>query len=193
MNSLRIFNRLTLILLLTVSLLCFVVFKLWQDLQMGQHPTESASTTQSTQPASRKGLYQQGLISFTPPPVNVFNEILERPLFTNGRLPPDQPLQTANDQPKVQLRLRLEGVATVGDKRIALVRDLSNNELLRLQQGMQHQGWKVNEVKPESTEFKRGNETTELLFDIEHKAKLQIPPVRLPRSKGKGVRKRPTR
>lgn len=191
MSSLRFINRLTLLLLLIVGLLSFIVFKLWQDLQAGQYLQEIASTTQPAQSVTRKVPFQQGLISFTPPPVSMFNEILERPLFTNGRLPPDEPIQTVDNQPKVQLKLRLEGIASAGDKSFALVRDLSNNQLLRLQQGMQHQGWTVKEVKQGSAEFTRGQESTELEFDLEKGTKVP-PPLRRP-PRPAGVRKRPSR
>ena len=55
------------------------------------------------------------------------------------------------------LRARLEGVALVGDARVAVIRDLSTNEGLRLSEGMEFKGWTVDAVEPDRALLKRGD------------------------------------
>lgn len=106
--------------------------------------------------------------SYDPPPRAAFNEILERPLFLQGRRPPEtpQPMKTVAP-PVVRLNLRLLGVAMTQDTQVALVRNLDNNELLRLTQGEQHQGWTVASVEAGLAVLKRDELIVELNLEVD--------------------------
>jgi hypothetical protein len=93
---------------------------------------------------------------YTPPALAAFDEILERPLFAPDRRPPPLPAPAAPAAPPpAPLRARLEGVAQTGDASVALVRDLSTNEWLRLSKGMQFKGWTVDAVEPDRALLRR--------------------------------------
>jgi hypothetical protein len=95
---------------------------------------------------------------YSPPALAAFDEILERPLFLRDRRPvkiaePTEPTAP----PPAQLRIRLEGIAKVGGSSVAVLRDLSTNEGLRLSEGMQYKGWTLEAVEPERAVLKRGD------------------------------------
>ncbi len=103
------------------------------------------------------------------PDFEAFSEILERPLFTEGRTPPQQPTpeQTSVSPVKqTQLTLRLEGIALTPAARIAVVRDITSNKLLRLAEGEEHQGWEVESIRATGATFKRGEQTQELTLEL---------------------------
>jgi general secretion pathway protein N len=103
------------------------------------------------------------------PDFGAFSEILERPLFTEGRTPPQQPTpeQTSVSPVKqTQLTLRLEGIALTPAARIAVVRDITSNKLLRLAEGEEHQGWEVESIRATGATFKRGEQTQELTLEL---------------------------
>jgi hypothetical protein len=101
-----------------------------------------------------------GSTPFDPPSMAELSETLDRPLFFPDRRLPVAP--AAAEAPAEPLRLRLEGVAIVGDSRVALLRDTSNNQLLQLAEGMSHDGWVLDAVESGSARFVRGPEVTEL-------------------------------
>ncbi len=107
--------------------------------------------------------------TYTPPGIEAFDEILARPLFVPGREPPEAPL-AANATPAVEsvpMRLRLEGVAITPETRVAVVRDLRSNELLRLGEGMSHDGWRVAQVLAGRAVMQRGTATEELKLELD--------------------------
>lgn len=63
------------------------------------------------------------------------------------------------------LLLKLEGVALIGESRVAVLRDLSNNQLLQLAEGMMHDGWTLDSVTAASASFSRGRQTSVLVLD----------------------------
>jgi len=92
--------------------------------------------------------------------------MLERPLFFSDRQLPIPPQVAATPEaPAAPLRLKLEGVAITGESRIAVLRDLSNNQLLQLAEGMMHEGWTLDSVSSNNASFSRGAETAELVLD----------------------------
>lgn len=121
-----------------------------------------------TSPETRPAVGQIARENFTVPGIAAFNEITERPLFSAGREPPPEPkaepVATAKLSP---LRLRLEGVAITPGASIAVVRDLSNNKILRLGKGMKHQGWEVASVTATGATFKQGELSQELTLKMD--------------------------
>jgi hypothetical protein len=108
------------------------------------------------------------VLPFVPAPINSLSEITERPLFTEGRTPPEKPTDTAQSAaPVVPLRLKLEGVAITPQNKVAVITDLQTNELLRLSQGMSHGNWKVTGVSEESVTIQQGPREITLKLEID--------------------------
>jgi hypothetical protein len=104
---------------------------------------------------------------YSPPALASFDEVLARPLFAPDRRPVEVPEPAAPaGPPPTPLRARLEGVAQTGETSVAVVRDLSTNEGLRLSKGMEYQGWTVERVEPERAVLTRGDgQVTELKLE----------------------------
>lgn len=119
---------------------------------------------------------------FIAPPLTSFNEITERPLFTEGRLPPEKPAEeVAVKIPVTPLRLSLEGVVITPQSRIAVITDLQTNELLRLAEGMSHSDWKVTKVEKDTVTITRGKQETILALQPEEEPAVgREPKLKLP-------------
>jgi hypothetical protein len=174
-------NRLTPVLLTACVLFGVIVTLEWLTLSR----QTGIVTGSDTQPAIAADA-QLTRATYAAQDFEVFSEILERPLFTEGRTPPEPPTpeQTAL-KPGIQskITMRLEGIALTPVARIAVVRDISSNKLLRLAEGAQHQGWVVESVKATSATLKRGEQTHELTLEL-NTGKL--------RKKPSPVKKKPT-
>lgn len=115
--------------------------------------------------------------TYIAPDIEVFSEILDRPLFVEGRLPPEEP---ENDQAATpasrpsHFNLLLEGVAITPETRVAVVREINSRKLLRLTEGMEHQGWKLEQVDKMGVTFKNNQEVRELTLEIDTEKK---PPI----------------
>ncbi|PVV23199.1 MAG: hypothetical protein B6D79_12440 [gamma proteobacterium symbiont of Ctena orbiculata] len=100
--------------------------------------------------------------------MKAYEEINDRPLFVEGRLPPAEPVQKkVSRMPRKPLRLKLEGVAMMPDHKVAIIRDLDSNELIRLSQGMNKHDWKVESVDSQSAIITRKGERIELKLDMQ--------------------------
>ena len=158
-------NRLTPYLLLTCLVLAGILALEWR---LGAEtsvraPAEAPPAAAETAPDRTE---------YSAPTIEAFSEILERPLFTAGRQPPEEPevaTATTPAAPTAPIRLRLEGVALTPQARVAVVRDLANNQLLRLAEGAEHQGWVVEAVHPTSATLKQGQQTQELVLEVDKK------------------------
>ena len=110
----------------------------------------------------------ENILAFMPTPLQSLSEITDRPLFTEGRTPPEKP----SENPKavaanVPLRLKLEGVAITPESKVAVITDLQTGELLRLSQGMSHSNWKVTGVSEESVTIQQGGREITLTLEID--------------------------
>ena len=100
---------------------------------------------------------------YLPPRMEDLAEMLDRPLFFSDRkLPPEPETTAAPVAPPTPLRLKLEGVAITSESRIAVLRDLNNNQLIQLAEGMSHDGWTLDAVTAAGASFKRGTQVAEL-------------------------------
>ena len=110
-------------------------------------------------------------ITYNAPPIAAFAEITERPLFTESREPPPVPVAArAVTPPLQQLRLRLEGIAMTPGASIAVVRDLADNKILRLGEGMKHKGWELISVSPDGVTFRQGEQDQEITLYVDEQA-----------------------
>jgi hypothetical protein len=123
-------------------------------------------------PANPSGPLPPLPASLAPPAMAAFDEILNRPLFTPDRRPektpePEAPVEVPVETPVEPLNVRLEGVARVGASRIAVLRDLQSNQGLRLSEGMEYNGWKLERVEREKAVLTRDGQTQEILLEIQ--------------------------
>ena len=161
------FSGVTLILLLSTMLLGGLLYIQWlRDLSGNSVPAVEATASPPSPPVK-----SAAILPFVPLPLRSFAEITERPLFTEGRLPPEPPAtETAQAAPVPPPDLKLEGVAITSKSRIAVITDLRTNELLRLSEGMSHADWKVESVNKASVTIKRGEEQIVLKLVIDDDA-----------------------
>jgi hypothetical protein len=104
---------------------------------------------------------------FTPRSLDDYSEVLERPLlFSDRRMPPEPEVQAAPAKPRSPLRLKLEGVAISADSRVALLRNMSDNQLLQLTEGTSHDGWTLEKLSTSGATFRRGEEVTEIVLEV---------------------------
>ena len=158
-------NRLTPVLLTACVLFGAIVAFEWYSLS-GE---DGIATGSDAQPAATADA-QPTRITYAAPDFETFSEILERPLFTEGRTPPPEPsAEQAAVIPgkQTQLTMRLEGIALTPEARIAVIRDKTSNKLLRLAEGATHQGWVVESVNATSATLTRGEQTHELTLELD--------------------------
>lgn len=164
MSLRHIGNGVTLLLLLLCGLLIALIVRQWE----GYPPTlpdldltseDSDSTRDNT---SRFLRNQHKTIQ-----ISKFSEILARPLFVEGRLPDEEEeVESGVVQQVGQPKLKLEGVVLSPESRVAVVRDLTNNELIRLTVGMIHTGWRLTVVNDIEAVFERNDETFTLSLEL---------------------------
>lgn len=164
MSIQRIGNGVTAILLLLCVLISAIIFLQWQSYLHEDHyidaALESDTTSQDTTDIFLGN--QSKTIKLTH-----FSDILARPLFTEGRLPYEDPEQEKVITQQTGLpKLRLEGIAISPDSRVAVVRDLTDNSLLRLAEGMIHKGWRITSVNSVEATLERGAETHKLPLEL---------------------------
>jgi hypothetical protein len=167
MKRISLGNRLTPVLLTACVLFGVIMTFEWYVLSR----QDGILTGSDVQPAAATDV-QLTRTTYMTPDFEAFSEILERPLFVEGRTPPVQPdpIQAQPNVKKTPLRLQLEGVAITPEIRVAVVRDLGNKKLLKLEEGMKHQGWVLESVNTASATFKHGEQTEELILEIDKKS-----------------------
>jgi hypothetical protein len=153
MKKFSIGNHLTPYLLVACTLLAGILALESLDLVQAQGDAS---------PEKRSAASRIEWANFTAPKIAAFSEITERPLFSEDREPPAEPVQTATVAKISQLRLQLEGVAITPGAKIALLRDLTSNKMLHLATGDTHQGWELTSITNTVATFERGEQTQEL-------------------------------
>ena len=105
-------------------------------------------------------------VSLSPPALSALSDMVERPLFMSTRRLPEPEEATPPPPPK-PIRLKLIGVALAGGSRVALLRNLVNNQLVHLAEGETHDGWALDTVGAQSASFSRGPQVAELPLELE--------------------------
>jgi len=166
-------NRLTPFLLTTCVFFGVIMAFEWYALSR----EDGITVWSKAQPAAAADV-QMTRSTYAAPDFEAFSEIIERPLFTEGRTPLQQPTPeqtTVSPVKQTPLSLRLEGIALTPMARIAVVRDITSNKLLRLAEGAEHQGWVVESIHPTGATFKRGEQTQELTLELDKRSLRKIP------------------
>lgn len=128
------------------------------------YPVRSVGTTIETETDGSSQLPEFGDTTVNAPPIANLPDMLERPLFFADRRMP-APRAEKPAPPPTPLRLKLEGVALSGGARIAVLRNLANNQLLQLEEGGTHDGWTLDSLTSTSASFSRGEQMTALPLD----------------------------
>ncbi len=121
--------------------------------------------------------------SYTAAPVADFSTILERPLFSPTRRPPEEGVvAVAPSEPELQVTL--VGVIISSDEQIAIVKLKDTTSFARLSVGDSFQGWVLDSIEPSRISFRRGDveEHIELTFDVP-------PPIKKPKRRKRRERK----
>ena len=108
-------------------------------------------------------------VSLSPPALSVLSDMVERPLFMSTRRMPE-PEKAEPPPPPKPIRLKLVGVALSGGTRVALLRNLVNNQLIHLAEGETHDGWSLDTLGAQSASFSRGPQVAELPLELEGQA-----------------------
>ena len=154
------FERLSLALFSTSVVLAIVVVIEWL------FPPQLEDFDLSATDAEQAVIPELGDSTYMPPKLDELHEMLERPLFFNNRRMPEAPKPVAvAAAPPTPLRLKLEGVAITTDLRVAVLRNLENNQLVQLAEGMNHESWTLDSVTPAGATFSRGQQVSELALD----------------------------
>ena len=103
--------------------------------------------------------------TYVHPHIDDFATILARPVFFKDRMLPPMPAVEPT-APPAPIRLKLEGVAIAAEFRVAVLRDLADNHLLQLAEGMSHKGWTLESVNADSATFTRGGQVSELSLEL---------------------------
>lgn len=160
------FNTMTLLLLLAIGLTSAYLYFQWRfPYSADAMVTESAVDKEN----SKAGGDRAKTARFVPISIKAYDEITQRPLFVEGRLPPAEPekKEAVSRIPRKPLRLKLEGVAMMPENKVAIIRDLDSNEIHRVSQGMNKNDWKVESVDSESATVVRDGERLILKLVIE--------------------------
>ncbi|MCU7932600.1 MAG: hypothetical protein KZQ90_17515 [Candidatus Thiodiazotropha sp. (ex Codakia rugifera)] len=174
------FNMLSLLLL--VSLLALMGYLYYQWITPFSSTASTPDLTHNSSIEESAG--ERKPVLFSPTAISSYAEITERPLFVEGRLPPaePEPKKAAARAPSKPLRLKLEGVAITPNNKVAIIRDLDSNQLLRVSQGMNKHDWKVESVDSSSATIVRKDVKLVLKLEIDSttKKKKKFPTMKLP-------------
>lgn len=150
----QLINGLTLILATLVALLALIVAMEWRNYQTQDIEQSYIQGAQISGQEKMTAATQGAEIEH--PKIDQFREIIERPLFIEGRQP-EEDVPVVVQQTQIEpLSLRLEGVVKSGDANVALLRDTTTNGLMRLSPGMRYKDWQVKEVDSEQVVMLRG-------------------------------------
>ena len=112
---------------------------------------------------------------FAMPPIESFSEIAARPLFSESRRPPGP---AAEPEPEPETKpgkaaavvvrrglFVLVGVVITARTRLAIVRQRTAREAVRLVEGQQIEGWTVDSIQPDRVLFRQGAAVEEVRLD----------------------------
>lgn len=185
MSIQRVANGMTFILLLSCVSLVLLIFLQWTTSTRDGYQLDTKEITTAIEKIDTtifKG------INNTTVQLKQFSEILARPLFREGRIPyEEEKPELVIDRLAAAPKLKLEGVVISPVSRLAVVRDQTNNELLRLPVGAIYNGWKLSSVEPDAVTLTSGEKIHELQLELVKKpiVKSKRSGFRLPSSKKK--------
>lgn len=127
-------------------------------------PFDAADLRPESVPAELPQMPEADSARYVHPSFEAYSAVLERPLFFPDRTLPPEPV-VAQAAPRAPLNLVLEGIAIIGDARIAVLKDPQRKRLVQLSAGAEHEGWTLEEISADGATFSRDGETIALRLD----------------------------
>jgi len=123
-------------------------------------------TPRAAPPGSAGAAVDVDIGTYVAPPIEDYDEVLVRPLFVEGRTPPEPSAPAeARAAPKEEGLAKfwtLEGLVLTPEARVALVRNKRDRKLMRITEGDAFEGWEVVEFATERILLKKGEKTEAL-------------------------------
>jgi hypothetical protein len=112
------------------------------------------------------------------PPIVTYSDIVERPLFSDTRRPPQTTIDK-NTAPASQLgsAWKLTGIVVAADSSSVLVSGIRDSRTERLQAGMMLDGWRLESITRDQAVFSSGGRTAVLRLH-EEKEEPAITPIK---------------
>ena len=111
------------------------------------------------------------------PPIDTLLEIVERPLFQEGRRARQESYRGPSATPSDALQLSLKGIFIDNGVSHAVFRSADQRRSLQLSQGMDHEGWKLASIEDRFVEFRRGSKSVRLTLDYSGSAYPTVEPL----------------
>lgn len=165
---------------LLILLLIVLTGALWLEIQHGLFAPKRVEAAKPLAAAATTAKPAEDVVAPAGPLLSAredygpFDDMLERPLFSPSRRPPEieEAAPAAPSTPRVQaptgpnpadlLRYALVGTLIADPRRIALLRDPSSPDLIELRVGDRLHGWEVSEVTTQSVIFEQDGRSVEL-------------------------------
>ncbi|MDQ2090850.1 type II secretion system protein N [Marimonas arenosa] len=112
------------------------------------------------------------ILKYDPPPLAAFNAVLEKPLFSPTRQPPETveddstpPAEDRSVTSPQRLRAKLLGVVVSESRHLAILEVPSEPTVVYVSKGEELLGWTLKELGPDTVEFERNGETVTLTLE----------------------------
>ena len=114
------------------------------------------------------------------PPIVAYREVVERPLFSDTRRPQDRPADKTAAAPVAQIasQWRLTGIVLAGENSSAHIVGTRDNKTVRLQAGMQLDGWRLDKVERDHAVFSLNGRQSILRLHEEEQQEVPVAPIR---------------
>lgn len=108
------------------------------------------------------------------PPIVIYRDVAERPLFADTRRPQDKPESASAGAPAAALnsKWKLTGIVLAGENSSAHVVSIGDNKTVRLQIGMPLDGWQLEEIAPDHVVFSLSGRTATLSLHDEEEPRV---------------------
>lgn len=94
------------------------------------------------------------------PPISVYGEIVDRPLFSDTRRPPPQDTPVASRRAdQMSTQWKLTGVVSARDESYVLLQGTRNRQTMHLQKGQLIDGWRIADIGIDYVSLTSGNDT----------------------------------
>jgi hypothetical protein len=178
-------SRLTLGLILACGVL--VALAVWRAGGEAQVPGGEGGRSAAPRAEAPAGEAGPG---YTPPPLESYSEITERPIFSPERKAPDggQDALAAQGVGVSSTNLRLEGVALSPGERVAVIRRSDTQQLFRVSQGESLDAWRLETIRPDRVVLRSQGEVQVLMLPVERLEAQPAPAAPAPTAAAPGTR-----
>ncbi|MHA1528073.1 MAG: hypothetical protein ACTSVG_03565 [Alphaproteobacteria bacterium] len=127
-----------------------------------QRPPEPLVTSGPDAAASGQAIGTPEMPKYDPPPIELFQAALDRPLFSVDRRPPvGEPTEAGVVEDRA-LSATLQGILFATSGSVALLTAVGESSPVRVSEGEVFLGWRLLEIHPDNVVFGRDGETVTL-------------------------------